>query len=190
MLNAIIATRESERALVSTLSALVPAVTAGLLAEVVIADAGTRDATQEVADFAGCRYMASDQPLGARLKAAAASTRALWLLFLHAGHVPEPGWVAAVGGFIEKANRPEGSVRAAVFRPRAAPALTPGFSGMLVALRTAFAGAKPHGGLLIARELYDEVGGHPPHDDAEAALLRRLGRRRIVLLAAGLSQDT
>ena len=93
MLSAIIATHESERALVPTLAALVPGATAGLLGEVVVADAGSRDATAEVADIAGCRFMASNEPLGARLKAAAASTRAPWLLFLRAGCVPEAGWV-------------------------------------------------------------------------------------------------
>ena len=42
-----------------TLAALVPGATAGLLGEVVVADAGSRDATAEVADVAGCRFIAS-----------------------------------------------------------------------------------------------------------------------------------
>ena len=57
MLSAIIATHESERALVPTLAALVPGATEGLLGEVIVADAGSRDATAEVADIAGCRFM-------------------------------------------------------------------------------------------------------------------------------------
>ena len=52
MLSAIIATRNSERSLVPTLSALVPAAASGLLAEVIVADAGSEDATAEVADRA------------------------------------------------------------------------------------------------------------------------------------------
>ena len=75
MLSTIIATHESERILVPTLAALIPGATAGLLGEVVVADAGSRDATAEVADVAGCRFMVSSDPLAARLKAAAASTR-------------------------------------------------------------------------------------------------------------------
>ena len=59
MLSAIIATHESERALVPTLAALVPGAIAGLVSEVVVADAGSRDATAEVADVAGCRFIAS-----------------------------------------------------------------------------------------------------------------------------------
>jgi hypothetical protein len=189
MLSAIIATHESERALVPTLAALVSGATAGLLGEVVVADAGSRDATADVADIAGCRLMASSDPLGARLKAAASSTRAPWLLFLRAGQVPEPGWVGAVGRFIERADRLDGSARAAVFRPSgAADLLRPGLAEILALLRVALGGGpKPEQGLLIARGFYDEVGGHPASDGAEVALLRRIGRRRIAMLAAGAS---
>src|SRR5712691_3180028 len=112
MLSAIIATHESERALVPTLAALVPGVTAGLLGEVIVADAGSHDATAQVADVAGCRFMASREPLGARLKAAAAATHAPWLMFLRAGCVPEPGWVGATERFIEATDRRDGAGRA------------------------------------------------------------------------------
>ena len=64
MLSVIIATHESERTLVPTLAALVPGATAGLLGEVIVADAGSRDATAEVADVAGCRFMASTDAAG------------------------------------------------------------------------------------------------------------------------------
>src|SRR4051794_18117679 len=86
MISAIIATHESERMLVLTLSALVPAVAAGLLRDVVVAaaDTGSRDTSAEVAELAGCRFISSDEPLGARLKAAAAQTRSPWLMFLRA----------------------------------------------------------------------------------------------------------
>ena len=43
MLSVIIATLDSERSLVRTLAALVPGATAGLITEVVVADAGSRD---------------------------------------------------------------------------------------------------------------------------------------------------
>ena len=190
MISVVIATHESERPLVPTLAALVPGATAGLLGEVVVADAGSRDATAEVADVAGCRFVASSEPLGARLKAAAASTRGPWLMFLRAGTVLEPGWVGIVDRFIEKADMLDGSARAAVFRPPGvADLLRPGLAEVLAMLRVALGGgAKPDQGLLIARALYDDLGGHPPNDNADAALLRRLGRRRIAMLpaAAGL----
>jgi glycosyltransferase involved in cell wall biosynthesis len=184
MLSAIISTHESERALVPTLAALVPGATAGLLGTVIVADAGSRDATAEVADVAGCRFMASSEPLGARLKAAAASTRTPWLMFLRAGCVPEPGWVEAAERFIEASG---GTERAAVFRPPGvADLLRPGLAELIALLRvTLGGGARPEQGLLIARQHYDRIGGHPDGADAEAAMLRRIGRRRLTMLATG-----
>ena len=187
MLSAIISTHESERVLVPTLAALVPGATAGLLGEVIVADAGSRDATAEVADVAGCRFMASSEPLGARLKAAAASTRTPWLMFLRAGCVPEPDWVETTERVIEASS---GTERAAVFRPPGVAALRrPGLAELLALLRvTLGGGARPEQGLLIARQHYDRIGGHPGGADTEAAMLRRIGRRRLAMLATGARQ--
>ena len=187
MLSAIIATFDSERTLVPTLAALVPGATAGLLGEVIVADGGSTDATAEVADIAGCRFIGSAAPLGARLKAAALSTRTPWLMFLRAGCVPDPGWIAVADRFIEKIDRLDGAMRAAVFRPPGAgDLLHPALSEIGALLRVLLGGgARPEQGLLIARRFYDEIGGHPDGDDAEAALLRKIGRRRIVMLPVG-----
>jgi len=184
MLSAIIATHESERALVPTLAALVPGAAAGLIAEVVVADAGSRDATSEVADIAGCRFMVSGDPIGSRLRAAAASTRTPWLLFLRAGTVPQPGWIEATDRFIQATELLEGAGRAAVFRPPgAADLMRPGLAELLSLVRVALGGGpQPEQGLLIAKRFYEEIGGHPDGADAEADLLRRLGRRRVAML--------
>ena len=186
MLNAIIATHESEHALVPTLAALVPGVTAGLLGDVVIADAGSKDATAEVAEVAGCRFIASRDPLGARLKAAVAATRAPWLMFLRAGCVPETGWERAAERFIET-SAGLSQARAAVFRPPGvADLLRPGLAELFMLVRVALGGgAKPEHGLLIARTHYERLGGHPESADAEAAILRRIGRRQLAMLATG-----
>jgi glycosyltransferase involved in cell wall biosynthesis len=185
MLSAIIATHESERMLVPTLSALVPAVATGLLREVVVADAGSRDATAEVAEIAGCRFISSQEPLGVRLKAAAAATKAPWLMFLRAGTVPGPGWISAAERFIQAADMID-KPRAAVFRPAGiADMMRPGLAEMLAVMRVAFGGApSPEQGLMIARRFYAALGGHEDGDNAERALLRKLGRRRITMLAA------
>jgi glycosyltransferase involved in cell wall biosynthesis len=187
MLTAIIVTDESERTLVPTLAALVPGATAGLLGEVIVADAGSHDATAEVADIAGCRFMSSQAPLGARLKAAVTTTRTPWLMFLRAGTAPEPGWIAAVERFIEAADNLDGAGCAGVFRPPgAADLLHPRLSELMALLRVMLGGgAKPEQGLLIARRFYDAIGGHPEGADAETALLRKLGRRRLAMLASG-----
>jgi glycosyltransferase involved in cell wall biosynthesis len=190
MLTAIIATHESERALVPTLAALVPGAAAGLIAEVVVADAGSRDATAEVADIAGCRIMASSAPIGTRLRAAATGTRTPWLLFLRAGTVPQPGWIEATDSFIQATELLEGAGRAAVFRPPgAADLMRPGFAEVVSLLRVAFGGGpRPEQGLLIAKRFYEDIGGHPDGADAEAVLLRRLGRRRVAMLTPTATQ--
>lgn len=187
MLSAIISTLNSERALVPTLAALVPGATAGLLGEVIVADGRSSDATAEVADIAGCRFVSSSDPLGARLKAAVTSTRTPWLLFLRAGCVPEPGWIVAADRFIEATDRLDGAARAAVFRPPGAgDLLHPRLSELAALIRVMLiGGARPDQGLLIARQFYDALGGHPESSDAEASLLRRIGRRRIAMLSAG-----
>jgi glycosyltransferase involved in cell wall biosynthesis len=188
MLSAIIATHESERALVPTLAALVPGAAAGLLAEVVVADADSRDATAEVADIAGCRFISSAEPIGARLKAAAASTRSPWLMFLRAGAVPQAGWIDAADRFMQTTDLLDGAGRAAVFRPPGATDyLRPSLPEIVVLLRTAFGGSPgPEQGLLIARRFYEAVGGHSASADAETALLRRLGRRRTTMLTTAV----
>ena len=175
MLSAIISTRESERGLVPTLNALFPGVMTGLLAEVTVADAGSRDATRDVADIAGCQFQSSDAPLGQRLKGAVAASRGGWLLFLPAGSVPDMSWVEAVQSHIAQGNVD----RAAAFRANA-----PGLFG---ALRASLGRRKPEHGLLIARRSYDALGGHDAGDDADTALLRKLGRRRIVTLSAAVT---
>ncbi|HEY5279403.1 MAG TPA: glycosyltransferase [Pseudolabrys sp.] len=183
MLTVVIPTRESERALVQTLAPLVSGATAGLVSEVIVADAGSTDATAEIADLAGCRYLRTEAPAGVRLKTAATAARAPWLLFLRPGTVPEPGWIEAIERFIGSGREAQ---QAAIFRRRADEFGEPGIAAALATLRAALFGATPgpEQGLLIARRLYDRVGGHDASEDAETELLRRLGRRRIALLSA------
>lgn len=189
MLSVIIDTHESERALVRTLAALVPGATAGLLAEVIVADAGSSDDTEEIADIAGCRFMSSGAPLGARLKAAAESTRTPWLMFLRAGCVPEPGWIEATDRFMQLTDLAEGPDRAATFRPSGvADPMRPALAELFNVLRFACGGRPgPEQGLLIAKRHYLALGGHPEGADADVSLLRKLGRRGIAMLPATAS---
>jgi len=186
MLSAIIATQESERSLVPTLAALVPGAAAGLIAEVIVTDANSRDATAEVADIAGCRFLASAEPIGPRFRAAAATVRTPWLMFLRAGTVLQPGWIEAVDGFIHAEDLRGGKARAAVFRPPGtADPMRPAFAELLSLLRVALGGGpRPEQGLLIAKRFYEEIGRHPDGAEAESALLKRLGRRRVAMMSA------
>src|SRR3954452_5714063 len=113
MLSVIIATENSEKPLVATLAALVPGAMAGLVREVIVADAASRDDTAKVADFAGCKLLTSADPVGARLKTAAKAARGPWLLFLRPGAAPDATWINEVARFIGSAPDP---LRPAAFR--------------------------------------------------------------------------
>jgi hypothetical protein len=184
MLSVVIATHNSERALLPTLAALVSGAAAGIVREVIVADAGSRDATAAIADGAGCRVLVSAQGRGARLKAAAAVARAAWLLFLRPGVVLDATWVDETRRFVEEAElRGYAGTHAAVFR---ASALRPGLLEALALLGTAL-GAKPDAsqGLVIAKTRYAALGGHRDVEEPERDLRRRLHRRHLVLLRTG-----
>jgi len=171
----VIATRDSARALVPTLAALFPGVMAGIVREAIVADGGSTDETERVADIAGCRFIASTEPLGARLKAASASARGTWLMFLQAGVVPGASWVDETIAFVEQSGlrdqpgaatfAPGGNRFAAAFRR---------LPGLLPA---------PSQGVIIAKSFYDSLGGHRgAAAEANTNLLRRIGRRRLFAL--------
>jgi glycosyltransferase involved in cell wall biosynthesis len=179
MLSVIIATRDSERALVPTLAALVSGATAGVISEVLIADGGSGDDTAAVAEVAGCNFFVLDGTAARRLKAAAGKARAHWLLFLRPGTLLDAPWTGDARRFVELAARPD---NAAVFR-RGAP-MQSGLRDALSMLASALgARPRPEQGLLIAKEFYAALGGHSEiAADAETDLIRRIGRRRIVRL--------
>ncbi|MBV8752505.1 MAG: glycosyltransferase [Hyphomicrobiales bacterium] len=180
MLSVIIATDESERALVATLAALVPGATAGAIREVIVADKGSRDQTAEVADVAGCRLLVTPAPLAGRLRAAAAVARARWLMFLRPGIAPDLTWIPEVMRFVEETELAgESRPRTAVFSRDLSQAAKP-LGRLQNFLRRR---PQPEQGLLVAKRLYDSVGGHRDGvADCEADLLRRLGRKRITVL--------
>jgi glycosyltransferase involved in cell wall biosynthesis len=178
MLSVIIATHDSERALVATLAALVPGATAGVVREVIVADGGSRDETEQVADIAGCRFFASDQALGARLKAAAATARGEWLMFLRPGIVPGPSWIDETIAF---GQSPAHHVQAAVFASE---------HGFFAALRLKIFLPAPEQGLILRKSFYDELGGHRADAaDPEADLLRRIGPARLTTLRTAVTRS-
>ncbi len=183
MLSVIIATHDSERALVPTLAALVSGATAGLISEVLVVDGGSRDDTAKVADIAGCNFTILEGTLARRLRAGAASARAPWLLFLQPGTILEAGWPDQASRFLEQAAP---NPRVAVFRRGIST--QPSLRGALSLIVASAFGAGPRAeqGLVIPKQLYDRLGGHSETAaDPEAELLHRIGRRRVVTLAAG-----
>ena len=191
MLSVIIATKDSERLLLPTLSALIPGALAGVVREVIVADAGSRDETAAVADIAGCRIVVSPAPLGARLKSSAVAARGSWLMFLKPGMVPDATWVDDASRFVQDTERgTHAHAQAAIFRAMPAargprPILVDAMARVAAALR---ARPRPQQGLLISKQLYERLGGHNADGaDPEADFLRRLGRRRIVTLRSGVA---
>jgi len=185
MLSVIVATLNCERSLARTLAALVPGAVEGLVSEAIVADGGSRDGTAMVADAAGCTFAIEDGPVGRRLKIAAAKARAPYLLFVRPGIVLDTGWVNEAARFIERSSPDQ---NAAVCRRGAVQQTA---LRELSALLAGALGALPHPGqgLLIGRGFYEALGGHSEAAaDPERDLIRRVGRRRLVTLAASATE--
>jgi rSAM/selenodomain-associated transferase 2 len=164
--------------------ALAPLAGSRLIREIIVSDGGSRDETLAMARAAAARLVAGPPGRGIQLAAGAAMAAGEWLLFLHADCRLMPGWEVAVAGFI---GAPAAADRAGYFAfalddpDPAARRLE-----RMVAWRCR-ALALPYGdqGLLIARSLYDAVGGFaaiPLMEDVD--LVRRLSRRRLAPIAA------
>lgn len=179
--SAVIPTLDAADELPATLGALAGA---RLIREVIVTDGGSGDATVAVGQAVGARIVIAPRGRGSQLAAGAAAARGDWLLFLHADCRLAPGWESAVEAFVTAPGAPG---RAGYFgfalddASQAARRLE-----RIVAWRCRALGL-PYGdqGLLIARALYDKVGGFkalPLMEDVE--FVRRLGRRRLAPLGA------
>ena len=151
-----------------------------------ISDGGSCDGTVAAARRRGWRVVMARRGRGSQLAAGAAAARTPWLLFLHADSILRPGWVRVVDTFIAE---PANAEKAGYFRfALAAPQWRARWLELMVLLRCHLC-ALPYGdqGLLIRRDFYHCMGGHadmPLMEDVDLA--RRLGRRRLIALAAEL----
>jgi rSAM/selenodomain-associated transferase 2 len=185
MISVIIPTLNAAPKLPDTLSALIPAAVEGHVREVVVADGGSSDATERIADAAGVEFLKTATGRGQQMAAGAARARFPWLLFLHADTVLKEGWIRETALFMRAIDEGKKPASAAAFRfrlddtgakPRALEAL--------VRVRCALL-RLPYGdqGLLIPRALYNEAGGYRALSIMEDVdLARRLGRSRITML--------
>jgi rSAM/selenodomain-associated transferase 2 len=154
------------------------------IASVTVVDGGSKDGTAEVAAKLGASVVTTAPGRGKQMIAGAGAARGDWLLFLHADTVLAAGWSHAALAFM---SDPANVRRAAAFRfafdDESAPAR---LWETLVAWRCRIF-ALPYGdqGLLISRRFYDALGGFkaiPLMEDVE--IVRRIGRRRLVMLDA------
>ena len=149
MFSIIIPTHDSERALVPTLAALVPGATAGIVREVIVTDGGSRDQTEQVADIAGCRFLAPRRRAEG-LKAAADAARGDWLMFLRA----RPG----AGRDLDRRDDRVHEMRPA---RRRAPPYSPREGGCAASARShLLAPARRRAGLIIRKCSTEKHGGH------------------------------
>jgi len=161
MISVLIPTFNSERLLVPTLSALVAGSAEGLLREVILADGGSTDGTEKIADAAGCEFRRGPPDADERLKAAAAGARGDWLLFLEPSSVLEEGWTREVAKFVEGAERAgQAEICAAVFRLTIDDyGFSPRVKELAAAARLALTGRpRPEQGLLISKQLFASRG--------------------------------
>ncbi len=154
----------------------------GQTGEIIVVDGGSDDATVAIADARGVRVVSAPRGRGRQLARGAEAAAGEWLLFLHADTVPERGWSDALAGF---AAEPANAERAAVFRfALDDPSPAARRLERVVAWRTRTL-ALPYGdqGLFLSRAFYRALGGFRPlplYEDVD--LIRRIGRRRLVML--------
>lgn len=182
MLSVIIPTDGIEQTTVATLAALVPGAAAGVIREVLLVDRVGNGVIERVADVAGCRYLPFEGSRAAAMAEGARHARSPWLMFLHAGDVLDPGWIDETAQFMQTISlspRP----RAGIFRYASSPYGENGLRDAFQSLGRAILGPSTDQGLLIAKDHYERLGGHPPDARrAEAQLLRKLGRSSRTLL--------
>jgi rSAM/selenodomain-associated transferase 2 len=174
-LAAVIPTLNAAAGLGATLAAL-----GGGVAQVVVADGGSSDATRAIAAAAGACVIAAPRGRGSQIAAGIAAATAPWLLLVHADTRPGPGWRAAAAAFMAD---PANAARAAHFRfALDDPAPQARRLERAVAWRCRVLGL-PYGdqGLLLHRDLLAAVGGVRPIPIMEDVdLVRRIGRARLV----------
>ena len=162
MLSVIIATHDNAATLGAALADLVPAAVDGLVREVIIADAGSSDATLEIADDAGAVIVPGSGSAGERLAAGCAVAKSAWLLVLPPSPRLAPGWERPLSAALE------GAPQASFWLPAE--------------------GAMPWSkadALLVSRAAYDRAGGFRPGSSPVAHLLRRLAPPKRALKLSG-----
>ena len=157
-----------------------------LIDEIVVADAGSSDATTQAAWDAGARMVAAPRGRARQLNAGARASRGTWLLFLHADSRLGPD----VGPAIQRAMANIPRVDAAVFRfaidlPWGWRQLIEGGQRIRESL---FGLAYGDQGLLVRRQCFAAVGGYPDLPLMEdVAMIRKLRRRfRVTRLPGSL----
>src|SRR3712207_1806433 len=149
MITVLVRVTHGPEALAATLSALVPAVAAGLVGDAVILTDRQDDTLAKVADAAGATLLLAEH--GYWTEGARAARRD-WLLCLDDGDIPQEGWIRVLDRFVSLSEPEQGLAR---MRRRRA--------GVVSTLTNLFADVKVRAGDLVHRRvLLNEVRARMP----------------------------
>lgn len=167
-LSVIIPTLNSAHTLGPTLASLKPGLDKSLIRELILTDGGSTDATQSIGEDMGANWVTGPKGRGGQLARGAKIARGQWLLFLHSDTRLGENWAEEVIAHLPKTSK------AGYFRLRfdvtgTAPQIVAAWAGFRSRLFHL-----PYGdqGLLISRNLYDQIGGFsemPLMEDVEIA---------------------
>jgi hypothetical protein len=149
MITVLVRVTHGPEALAATLSALVPAVAAGLVGDAVILSAKQDETLAKVADAAGANLIVAEEMSWAQ---GARAARRDWLLCLDDGDIPQEGWIRVLDRFVALAQPERGLAR---FRRHGAD-----LAGLM---RRVFARSSVRAGDLVHRRvLLNEVKARMP----------------------------
>ena len=182
----VIPTLDSGPDLVPAAESLLEGVRCGLVRNLVVADGGSEDDTEAIAESIGAEFVASAPGRGTQLTAGARAATGSWLLFLHADTRLEPGWSAAAERHMRDFPAQAGYFRLK-FRARGLPAAW--VAGWANA-RSRVLGL-PYGdqGMLISRRLFNACGGYPEIPIMEDVEIARRLKGKLRKLDATATTD-
>jgi hypothetical protein len=108
MITVLVRVTHGPEALAATLSALVPAVAAGLVGDAVILAGRPDEGVSRVADAAGATLIVAQD---ASWRAGASAARRDWLLCLDDGDIPQEGWIRVLERFVGLGGQERGLAR-------------------------------------------------------------------------------
>lgn len=108
MITVVVRVSRGAEALAATLSAVIPAVAAGLVGDAVIVSARQDDALERVADASGATLIVTED---FSWEAGARAARRDWLLCLEDGDIPQEGWIRILDRFVSLAQPEQGLAR-------------------------------------------------------------------------------
>ena len=174
-LSIIVPTLNAANALPGLLNDLMHGVEVGLIRDLVIVDGGSDDQTCQIAREAGADLLSTSPGRGQQLRAGANAARADWFLFLHADSRLTSDWPAAVSRHIVETPDAAGFFRLQFDEVKLMARLTAAWANF----RSERFGL-PYGdqGLLVSRQIYEDVGGFeaiPLMEDV--AIARKIPRK-------------